>query len=98
MLLGQAPWVAHAPAPDEASGPRATRAATPGPGQPSIWETLGLQSNATSDELKGGYRARALATHPDRGGDPEAFRAVQSAYKEALRRLAGRRPARKRAR
>jgi hypothetical protein len=97
VLLGQAPWVAHARAPTEASGARTTRAPAAAPGAPSIWETLGLSSNATSDELKRAYRTRALATHPDRGGDPEAFRAVQSAFKEAQHRLARRRPARKRA-
>jgi hypothetical protein len=96
VLLGEAPWPARVTA--EASGARAARAPAAVPGQPSIWETLGVPSNATSDELKRAYRARALATHPDRGGDPEAFRAVQSAFKEAQHRLARRGPARRRTR
>jgi DnaJ domain len=95
VLLGQAPWVVRARGTAETSGAPPTRTPTAGP---SIWKTLGLSSTATADELKRAYRARALATHPDRGGDPEAFRAVQSAFEEARHRLARKRPARKRAR
>jgi len=58
----------------------------------SIWETLGITAHATADELKRAFRQRALATHPDRGGDAEAFRQVQRAFKEAQRRIARRRP------
>ena len=64
----------------------------------------GLQSRgrvslrATADDLKRAFRQRALVTHPDRGGDAEAFRQVQRAFKEAQRRFASRRPTRTRAR
>lgn len=54
----------------------------------SIWGTLGLAPDATVAAIKRAYRARALATHPDTGGDAEAFRAVQRAYEEALTRRA----------
>ena len=64
----------------------------------SIWETLGITARATADELKRAFRQRALATHPDWGGDAEAFREVQRAFKEAQRRIARRRPTRTRAR
>jgi hypothetical protein len=64
----------------------------------SIWQTLGITARATADELKRAFRQRALATHPDRGGDAEAFRQVQRAFKEAQRRIARRRPTRARAR
>ena len=64
----------------------------------SIWETLGITARATIDDLKRAFRQRALATHPDRGGDAEAFRQVQTAFKEAQRRIARRRPTRTRAR
>ena len=57
----------------------------------SIWETLGITARATADDLKRAFRQRALATHPDRGGDAEAFRQVQRAFKEAQRRIARRR-------
>ena len=56
----------------------------------SIWETLGITARATAADLKRAFRQRALATHPDRGGDPEAFRQVQRAFKEAQRRIARR--------
>jgi hypothetical protein len=40
------------------------------------------------EELEAVYRAAVLATHPDRGGDAEAFRAVQEAH-EVLARYWG---------
>ena len=58
---------------------------------PSIWETLGITARATAEEFNRAFRQRALATHPDRGGDAEAFREVQRAFKEAQRRIARRR-------
>jgi len=64
----------------------------------SIWETLGITARATADELKRAFRQRALATHPDQGGDAEAFRQVKRAFEEAERRIARRRPTRARAR
>jgi hypothetical protein len=105
VLLGRPPWSvrakvgAGAGAPRQSSGrwttapTNAARANTT-----SIWETLGITARATIDDLKRAFRRRALATHPDRGGDAEAFRQVQSAFKEAQRRIAKRRPTRTRAR
>lgn len=82
ILIGKEPWPAssHASATDEAPKARAATNAT------SIWQTLGLGSSATLTEIKQAYRARALQTHPDRGGSAEEFRAVQSAYESALKR------------
>lgn len=104
VLLGRPPWGLRADgaagrgAHTRASG-RTTAAATDGAtaSTTSIWETLGITARATADELKRAFRQRALATHPDRGGDAEAFRQVQRAFKEAQRRIA-RRPPRSRAR
>ncbi len=103
VLVGQAPWTARELA--NASGARARTARTSAPpskatatSAPSIWETLGITSRATAVELKRAFRQRALATHPDRGGDPSAFRAVQAAFKEAERRIAQRAPVRPRSR
>lgn len=60
--------------------------ATPGSDTVSCWAVLGVTSNATLEEIKRAYRERALATHPDRGGDPAAFRALQRAYERAVAR------------
>ena len=107
VLLGQPPWGARAAASSSAhtrssgrstttttdSAP-ATRASTTS--TTSIWEILGISARATADDLKRAFRQRALATHPDRGGDAESFRQVQRAFKEAQRRIARRRPLRRR--
>lgn len=63
----------------------------------SIWAVLGVTPQATLAEVRAAFRERALVTHPDRGGDPDAFRALRAAYDEAVARRtkAGKRPARK---
>ncbi|MBX3198878.1 MAG: DnaJ domain-containing protein [Labilithrix sp.] len=58
---------------------------------------LGVGRDVTEQELKTAYRKRALETHPDRGGDDDAFRRVVRAYAEAQRRLKKPRPRRSRA-
>ena len=102
VLLGRPPWGLRANAAASSSGAHAhsTTATTDAAKAPttSIWETLGITARATADDLKRAFRQRALATHPDRGGDAEAFRQVQRAFKEAQRRIARRRPTRTRAR
>jgi hypothetical protein len=100
VLLGQPPWTvraegtassgAHGRSSSTTAMTNAAKATTT-----SIWETLGITARATADDLKRAFRQRALATHPDRGGDPEAFRQVHRAFKEAQRRIARRRPPRK---
>jgi hypothetical protein len=101
VLIGRPPWSVRAEgaagsSAQGRSGGRSTTATTnvAGATATSIWETLGITARATADDLKRAFRQRALATHPDRGGDPEAFRQVQRAFKEAQRRIARRRPAR----
>jgi hypothetical protein len=32
---------------------------------------IGVEKNATTDEIKKAFRKRALKEHPDKGGDPE---------------------------
>ncbi|HET7543235.1 MAG TPA: J domain-containing protein [Polyangiaceae bacterium] len=84
ILMGKEPWPATTNAAsdrvEEAPRARATESAT------SLWQILGVSSAATLAEIKRAYRARALQTHPDRGGNPEEFRALQRAYESALKR------------
>ena len=104
VLVGRPPWGVRAERAASSahgrSGGRSTTATTDATGgsTTSVWETLGITARATADDLKRAFHQRALATHPDRGGDPEAFRQVQRAFKEAQRRIARRRPPRARAR
>ncbi|KAL3530300.1 hypothetical protein ACH5RR_009622 [Cinchona calisaya] len=41
---------------------------------------LGLQKNASQDDLKKAYRKAAIKNHPDKGGDPEKFKEIAQAY------------------
>ncbi len=45
---------------------------------------LGVRFPCTVDTVKSAYRRLALASHPDAGGDPAEFRAVERAYRAAL--------------
>ena len=42
---------------------------------------LGVAEHATHDDLRRAFRQRALATHPDHGGDPESFVRTLDAFK-----------------
>ena len=41
---------------------------------------LGVSAHATADEIRRAFRRRALATHPDRGGDRTAFELLVLAF------------------
>jgi curved DNA-binding protein CbpA len=45
-----------------------------------LYETLGVPRDATAAQVRNAYRRLASELHPDRGGDADAFRAVQEAY------------------
>ena len=77
VLRGEAP----PPRPKPRAAPERPRDPTQ---RASAWTILGLEQGASPDEIKRAYRARALETHPDRGGDPAVFREVQRAF-ERLR-------------
>lgn len=44
------------------------------------YATLGVAESATDDEIKKAYRKLASANHPDKGGDTEKFKIIQTAY------------------
>lgn len=46
----------------------------------TLYEVLGVPDTADQDTIKAAYRRLAQQHHPDKGGDPEKFRAVQGAY------------------
>ena len=49
------------------------------------YEILGVPENATPEEIKLAWRRKAMAYHPDRGGDPKLFKEALHAY-EALQK------------
>src|SRR6478609_610010 len=68
ILIGKEPWPATASAHSVEEAPRARESTV---SATSIWQTLGVSTAATLAEIKRAYRARALQTHPDRGGSAE---------------------------
>jgi len=46
----------------------------------SHYQTLGVEKNATADDIKRAYRKLASKHHPDRGGDTKTFQEIQTAY------------------
>lgn len=45
-----------------------------------LYEILGVDRNASDEEIKRAYRRRARELHPDTGGDPEEFKELTTAY------------------
>ena len=45
-----------------------------------FYEVLGITKTATPDEIKKAYRKLAKTSHPDVGGDAEAFKEIAEAY------------------
>lgn len=53
-------------------------------GRPDFLVALGVLWPCTIDDVKQAFLARAKRLHPDKGGDPAAFIALQQAYDRAL--------------
>jgi hypothetical protein len=53
-------------------------------GRPEFMATLGLLPPYTLGDVKAAYRAKALETHPDRGGTSADFIRIHEAYKRAM--------------
>ena len=81
ILLGEPPWTT-AEKDDETPQPRRVPELPRG----SIWHLLGVDARASIADIRRAFRARALAVHPDHGGDAATFRALRRAYDEAMRR------------
>lgn len=47
----------------------------------NYYNTLGINKNASDDEIKTAYRKMAMKHHPDRGGDEKKFKEVEEAYR-----------------
>jgi curved DNA-binding protein len=45
------------------------------------YQTLGVDRNATPDEIKRAYRKLASQHHPDKGGDKGKFQEIEAAYR-----------------
>ncbi len=74
---------------------RLSRPAVTRPAATAALRGLGLDALATLEEIEQAYRDLAMRLHPDRGGDPEAFKQLQSHYEEAKRRAHGGRGAKR---
>lgn len=61
------------------------QALPPAPDVEAWWMVLGVERNAYVETIKAAYRAKAKATHPDTGGDADAFSRVQAAYEAAMK-------------
>lgn len=53
------------------------------------WDVMGLSSSTVPREvIEANYRALAKRSHPDVGGDPDLWRAIQFAYEQAMQAVA----------
>ncbi len=52
--------------------------------QTEWWEILGINQDATKQEIMNAYRSLAKVHHPDTGGDKEVFIKLRDAYEKAI--------------
>jgi hypothetical protein len=89
VLRGEHPWPSRASREPAGAKPDGL---LPKAEAESIWTILGVSRDVSVVELKAAYRQRVLETHPDQGGNEQAFQRVVRAYAEATRRLRRPRP------
>jgi len=46
----------------------------------NLYKILGVKSDATSEDIKRAYRKISLTSHPDKGGDAETYKKINTAY------------------
>lgn len=46
----------------------------------NYYETLGVEKEASSEEIKKAYRKLSMTHHPDKGGDEDKFKQINEAY------------------
>jgi len=44
------------------------------------YELIGVEKDATFDQIKKAYRKKAIKEHPDKGGDANKFKELTAAY------------------
>ena len=45
-----------------------------------FYQILGIDHDATQEDIKEAYKKKAMGCHPDRGGDEESFNRIKDAY------------------
>jgi hypothetical protein len=76
------------PSPPPAARAQAPERVRPAPApDASAWSVLGLSPGASLADVRRAFQRRALETHPDQGGEAEAFQKVQRAYEKLIERL-----------
>ena len=45
-----------------------------------FYDILGIEQNASADDIRKAYRKKVVKAHPDKGGDVEEFKKLQAAY------------------
>jgi hypothetical protein len=82
MARGEDPW--PKPTPGRTQGEERRVAPAPTGGKAWARAVLGVAPDAGQEEIKRAFRALALHTHPDRGGDEAAFIDAKRALDIAL--------------
>ncbi len=56
-----------------------------GDGRDPWWKVLGVQENATREDIRNAFRSLSRVHHPDVGGKEEDFKRLNDAFKEGMK-------------